>query len=176
MINYFKLFFFVIFFNIITVNSYAENKIAYFYLDKILSESKPAKSLISQLKEVEKIELDALKLKEKKFKEEENKILSSKNILSQDEYVKNVNIFKKKISSYQLQKKNIIENLKKKRNDEFTRFLKKINPIIEAIMKKNSIDIIIEKKNIFIANSNYDITDAIIKNVDDNIKDFIIEK
>ena len=176
MINYFKLFFFVIFFNIITVNSYAENKIAYIDLDKILSESIPAKSLISQLKEIEKIELDALKLKEKKFKEEENKILSSQNILSQDEYVKNVNIFKKKISSYQLQKKDIIENLKKKRNDEFTRFLKKINPIIEAIMKKNSIDIIIEKKNIFIANSNYDITDVIIKNVDDNIKDFIIEK
>ena len=65
MINYFKLFFFVIFFNIITVNSYAENKIAYIDLDKILSESKPAKSLMSQLKEIEKIELDALKLKEK---------------------------------------------------------------------------------------------------------------
>jgi Skp family chaperone for outer membrane proteins len=43
-------------------------------------------------------------------------------------------------------------------------------------MKKKSIDILIEKKNIFIAKSNYDITDEIIKNIDDNIKNFIIEK
>ena len=56
------------------------------------------------------------------------------------------------------------------------RFLKQINPIIEAYMKKNSIDILIEKKNIFIAHSNYDITDDVIKNIDDNINDIIIEK
>ena len=161
---------------LLTSNLLAENKVAYIDLDKILINTESGKSLFKQLNNLEKLKLEDLENEEKKFKEEENKILSSQNILSQDEYVKNVNIFKKKISSYQLQKKNIIENLKKKRNDEFTRFLKKINPIIEAIMKKNSIDIIIEKKNIFIANSNYDITDAIIKNVDDNIKDFIIEK
>ena len=56
------------------------------------------------------------------------------------------------------------------------RFLKQINPIIEAYMKKNSIDILIEKKNIFIAHSNYDITDDIIKNIDENINDIIIQK
>ena len=56
------------------------------------------------------------------------------------------------------------------------RFLKLINPIIETVMEKNSIDIIIEKKNIFIAKSNYDITGDIINNIDENIKDFIIEK
>ena len=171
-----KVFSFVIFFNLLSVISYAESKIAYINLDEILSKSKPAKSLFNQLKEIEKIELDALKLKEKKFKDEENKILSSKNIISKEEYIKNVNIFKEKISSYQTRKKDIIENLKKKRNNEVMRFLKLINPIIETVMEKNSIDIIIEKKNIFIAKSNYDITGDIINNIDENIKDFIIEK
>ena len=56
------------------------------------------------------------------------------------------------------------------------RFLKQINPLIQVYMKKNSIDILIEKKNIFIAHSNYDITDDVIKNIDDNINDIIIEK
>jgi outer membrane protein len=176
MINFIKLSIFVFFFNFLSLISYAESNIAYINLDKILSESNPAKSLFNQLKQIEKIELDALKLKEKKLKEEENKILSSQNLLSREEYNKNVNIFKKKISSYQKKKNDVIENLKKKRNKEVMRFLKQINPIIEAYMKKNSIDILIEKKNIFIAHSNYDITDDVIKNIDDNINDIIIEK
>ena len=167
---------FIIFFNLFSVFSYAENNIAFIDIDQILSKSNPAKSLFSQLKEIEKIKLDALKLKEKKFNEEENKILSSQNIISKEEYAKKVNDFKIKISSYQIKKKDIIENLNKKRNNEIMRFLKLINPLIENVMKKNSIDIIIEKKNIFIAKSNYDITDIVIESIDDNIKEFIIEK
>ena len=104
MINFIKLSIFVFFFNFLSLISYAESNIAYINLDKILSESNPAKSLFNQLEQIEKIELDALKLKEKKFKEEENKILSSQNLLSREEYNKNVNIFKKKISSYQKKK------------------------------------------------------------------------
>ena len=104
MINFIKLSIFVFFFNFLSLISYAESNIAYINLDKILSESNPAKSLFNQLEQIEKIELDALKLKETKFKEEENKILSSQNLLSKEEYNKNVNIFKKKISSYQKKK------------------------------------------------------------------------
>ena len=174
--NVIKISVLIIFACLFSAISYAENNIAYIDVDKILSKSKSGKFLFNQLNEFEKIELDALKLEEKKFKEEEKKILSSQNIISNEEYSKNVNSFKKKISSYQIKKKEIIEDLKKKRNNEIIRFFKLVNPIIETVMKKNSIDIIIEKKNIFIAKSNYDITDIIIKNIDDNIKNFKIEK
>ena len=50
-----------------------------------------------------------------------------------------------------------------------------VNPIIEKIMEKNSIGILIEKKNIFIAKSNYDITEIVIEEINKNIKDFLIE-
>ena len=43
-------------------------------------------------------------------------------------------------------------------------------------MDKNSISILIEKKNIFIARSKYDITDSLIKIIDQNLKEFNIEK
>ena len=42
-------------------------------------------------------------------------------------------------------------------------FLKKINPIIQEYMKKNKIDIVLEKKQIFIGNNNIDISNDIIK-------------
>ena len=49
------------------------------------------------------------------------------------------------------------------------------NPFIESIMENNSIDILIEKKNIFIAKSNTDITNLVIEDINKNIKNFKIE-
>jgi outer membrane protein len=160
----------------LTTNLLAENKVAYIDLDKILVNTDSGKSLFKQLNDLEKIKLQSLQNEEKKLKEEENKILSSKNLLTQDEYIKKVNTFKKKIPIYQKKKKDIIDNLKKKRNTEVMRFLKMTNPLIESIMNKNSIDILIEKKNVFIAKSNTDITNIVIEDINKNIRNFKIEK
>ena len=160
----------------LTSNLFAENKVAYIDLDKILVSTDSGKTLFKQLNNLEKLELEKLKSEEKKLKEEENKILSTKNLLTQDEYTKKVNAFKKKISVYQNKKKAIIEGLQKKRNTEVVRFLKMTNPLIESIMESNSIDILIEKKNVFIAKSNTDITNVVIDEINKNIKNFEIEK
>ena len=160
----------------LTSNLFAENKVAYIDLDKILVSTDSGKALFKQLNNLEKLELENLKNEEKAFKEEENKILSTKNLLTQDEYIKKVNAFKKKISVYQNKKKAIIDGLQKKRNTEVVRFLKMTNPLIESIMESNSIDILIEKKNVFIAKSNTDITNVVIDEINKNIKNFEIEK
>ena len=160
----------------LTSNLFAENKVAYIDLDKILVSTDSGKALFKELNNLEKLELENLKNEEKAFKEEENKILSTKNLLTQDEYTKKVNVFKKKISVYQNKKKAIIDGLQKKRNTEVVRFLKMTNPLIESIMESNSIDILIEKKNVFIAKSNTDITNVVIDEINKNIKNFEIEK
>jgi len=160
----------------LTSNLFAENKVAYIDLDKILVSTDSGKALFKQLNNLEKLELENLKNEEKAFKEEENKILSTKNLLTQDEYKKKEKILKKKVSVYQNKKKAIIEGLQKKRNTEVVRFLKMTNPLIESIMESNSIDILIEKKNVFIAKSNTDITNVVIDEINKNIKNFEIEK
>lgn len=160
----------------LTSNLLAENKVAYIDLDKILASTDSGKTLFKQLNNLEKLELESFKNEEKKLKEEENKILSTKNLLTQDEYTKKVNAFKKKISVYQNKKKGIIDGLQKKRNTEVVRFLKMTNPLIKSIMERNSIDILIEKKNVFIAKSNTDITNVVIDEINKNIKNFEIKK
>ena len=154
----------------------ADNKTAYIDLDLILSKSKPSKLLFSQLKEIEKKKLKQLKNDEINLKEEEKKILNMKNIVSKDEYNKIVINFKKKVDNYRDFKNINIENLKKTRNREVLRFFKLINPIIEKIMEENSIEILFEKKNIFIAKSNYDITQIVIEHIDKNINEFKIQE
>ena len=58
------------------------------------------------------------------------------------------------------------ENKKKKLNQ----FLKNITPLIENFVKENSISIVLNQKNLFIASKNFDITDQIIQIVNENIK------
>ena len=176
MINLKKILLSIICLICLSSNLLAENKVAYIDLDRILTNTDAGKSLFKQLNNLEKFKLQNLENDEKKLKEEENKILSTKNILTQDEYMKKVNAFKKKIPIYQKKKKDTIDNLQKKRNAEVIRFLKMTNPLIESIMEKNSIDILIEKKNIFIAKSNTDITNIVIEDINKNIKDFEIKK
>jgi Skp family chaperone for outer membrane proteins len=144
-------------------------------MDFILSESNASKSLLIQLKDLETNQFEEFKIKEKKFKEDENKLLSSKNILSKEEFENKVNIFKKDLKNYQTKKNNIIINLKKKRNDEIILFIKRISPLINEFMNNNSIDILIEKKNIFIAKSNYDITNDVLDIINNEIKEFKIK-
>ena len=156
--------------------TFADNKTAYIDMDLILSESKPSKFLFSQLKEIEEKKLKQLKNDEIKLKEEENKIISTKNILSKEEYNKSVNNFKKKVDNFRNTKNKDVENLKKTRNTEIIRFFKLINPLIEKIMEKNSIEILFEKKNIFIAKSNFDITQIVIGDINKIIKEFKIQE
>ena len=163
-------------FFLFSTNLFAENKVAYINIDLILTETVPAKSLLSQLKLIEQKKIKKLKNDEIKLKDEENKILTTKNIISTEEFNKKVNNFQKKVDLHRKLKDENIQNLKQKRNNEILRFFNLINPIIEKIMEKNSIGILIEKKNVFIAKSNYDITKIVIDEINKNIKDFLIEQ
>ena len=165
----------LIFLSLFSTNLFAQNKVAYINVDLILTESLPAKSMLSQLKLIEKTKIEKINNDEIELKNEEKKILASKNIISNDEYNKNVNNFQKKVDLHRKLKDENIKNLKQKRNKEILRFFNLINPIIENIMEENSIGILIEKKNVFIAKSNYDITNIVIEQVNKNIKNFLIE-
>ena len=155
--------------------SFADTKVAYINVDLILSKSEPSKSLFSQLKVIEDKKLEILKEVEINLKEEESEIIKTKNIVSQEEFNKSVSSFKKKVDNYENSKKKLIEELKQTRNKEIIRFFKLVNPIIENIMEENLIEILIEKKNVFMAKSDNDITQIVIENINKNIKEFLIE-
>ena len=118
--------------------------------------------------------LKNFKNNEKSLKDEENKILSSKNIVSNEEYAIKVNNFREDLKNYQTKKREIINKFNKKKNDEIIRYINLISPIINEFMEKNSIGILIEKKNIFIAKSNYDITKNVLEKINNQIKEFKI--
>ena len=130
--------------------TFAENKIAYVDLDYILSNTNIGKRILDDLKKKENSKIEEFKIEEKNLKNEENKILASKNIISKDEFNNNVEKFKKKLEAYKLLKNNEINELKEKRNQEVSKLINSVNSVIENYMSKNSISIILDKKNVYI--------------------------
>jgi len=170
MFNIKKITILLIFFLGLSTDIFAENKVAYVDLDFILSNTNVGKSLFENIQKFESSKIKELNNKEQILKDEENKILASKNIISKDELNKNINEFQIKLKKYKNFKQNEINLLKKKRNEDILNLLKSINPVIEKYMKENSISILIDKKNIFIADKNYDITKNLIDLINNNLK------
>ena len=106
----------IIFVLFISSNASAENKVVYLNLDYVLSNSIIGKNLFSKLKESEDVKFKEFETKEINLKEEENKILASKNIISQDQMNLNIKEFRKKLELYKKYKSDELEILKKKRN------------------------------------------------------------
>ena len=142
----------------------------YIDLDYIVSNSNPGKKLFEDLKNRENLKINELKEKEKELKNEENKILGSKNLISEDQLKIDIENFQKKLADYKTYNKNEIDKLQNKRNDEVKNLLNTINSIIETYMDENSISLLLDKKNVYIAHKNYDITDNLIELINKNIK------
>ena len=77
---------------------------------------------------------------------------------------------KKEISIYNRERNEKLKNFNKLKKQKVDSLMKKFVPIIENYMKENNISFIIDKKNIFIANKKYDITDKIINLINEKFK------
>ena len=91
---------------------------------------------------------------------------SKKNILSEQDFNKEVLNFKKEVSNYNLERKKKSDDINKKRNAEIVNLLKEINIVILKYSKENDLTTIIDKKYIIISKSENDITKNILEKLD----------
>ena len=82
--------------------------------------------------------------------------------MDKNELSTKIDNLKKMVNDLRLFKNNQTEIYNQKKNSELKIFFNEINPLIEEYMIKNSISIIFDKKNIFLANNNVDITEQIL--------------
>ena len=150
--------------------SYSQDKIVYLDLDKVVSNTKVGKSIIDKLEKSKQAALQKFEKKEKDLKKKEDEIKKQKNIISEDEFKKKLVEFRKEVASFSQDRKKLINEFNQKKKIEFDEFFKKISPIIENYVTEKNIDILLDKKNIFIASKEKNITQEIIKIIDSKIK------
>ena len=149
----------------------AQEGIYFIDVDKLLNNSNYGKKIVKKLKTFNSNNINEIKADEKKLEEIENEITKIKNIISEEELSKKIDNFKNKLILYRDKKDLKFKEYNELKNKELELFFKKITPIIEEFMAINSIKFIIEKKNLFIANSEYDKTTALIDYLNKNLND-----
>ena len=150
--------------------SNANENIRFISINYIVNNSEAGKTLNKIIENKSKkitSELDDLG---KKIKNKKDKIISQKNILKKEEYDKLVKIYDEEVNNY--------NNIRKKKNEEFNTFrinsqkkiIQTLNPIIASFLKKESIQILLQKDKIIFGDEKLDITEEILKIFNDKHK------
>ena len=155
--------------------SFAEQKMRFIDMNKVISTSKAGSSVLKQLSNLNNKNIEFLNKEEKKFKEKETKLISQKNIISEDDFKTKVDDLKIEIKSYKKNRNEKITNFNKLKVDNTNKLLKLINPILVKFSNENNISIILQKKNLVIGNIQVDVTDEIIEIINTDIKEFKIK-
>ena len=146
--------------NILTLSSRAE--MAYIDMGLILKKSELGKSLNEKITLLENNHITKFKQIESKLISKEKSLLAQKNILDQNEFEKKLDLLTAEIKKYRSDKKLSENKLNKIKIDDTKEILKILNPIITNYVDKNSISIVIPKKNIIVGKKKLDITYEII--------------
>jgi len=165
-IKFFLIMIFVCFFN---TYSYSEN-ILFIDIDYIYFNSNAGKIINKKVESETKKISEELSNYKKKIQEDRNKLVSQKNILSQEEFQKKSIDLDKQIKEFNKIISNKNNQLLMYKNQTKIEFTKKLSKIVQEYASNNSIDMIITKDNILIGKKELDVTKNILNLFNKNIK------
>ena len=165
----------IILFILISIPGYSSEKIVYLDVERIMQQSIAGKSIIAQLKKKRESLISKFKKKEKEILDNEKKLIAQKNVLSKEEFESKIIELRKDISNYQKDRNKTLNEITKSRVKASTKLINKLSPILEEYSKKNSIRIIIQKKNIVMGKKEDDITNDILELVNQNVKNIKLD-
>ena len=172
-VRFLLLLIFFIFFSKISLSH--EKSIVYIDLNKIMHNSIAGKSITTQLEINHKKNISKFKKIEEELKKEEADIISKKNVISKEEFEKKIIDLRDKAKNFRKERNENINSLNNQRLKATAKMITLIKPILSEYSEKNSISLIIQKKNIIIGKTMLDITDDILKIVDKEIGKIEIE-
>ena len=159
-----KIIFLFFILNFFTSNCLAQ--IAYIDINLILNTSKIGKSLNLFIKKIQNEDLNKYKLIESELIKREKELISQQNILQKEQFQSKLTKLTTEVQKYRSDKKMSLEKLNKIRIDKTKEILNVLNPIITEYVDSNEISIVLPKKNIIVGKKNLDITEQIIKILD----------
>ena len=149
-------------------NTYAQ--IVYIDVNYILNSSEVGKSLNIYIKKIRDENIISYKEIEDQFIKKEKQLLAQKNIMKKEEFNEKLTILSNEINIYKSEKKSSLNKLNKIKLDNTKKILEILNPIITNYVDRNSISLVMPKKNIIVGKKNLDITDEIVKLLNDKVQ------
>ena len=156
-------------------STYAEDfKIVYLNVDRIMQESIAGKSIKKKLENIYNKDLERFKKNDANLKKKEKKLIAQKNILSDQDFKKELSNLRAEIINFQKEQVKARDNINKLRIKATSKLISKLSPILEKYAKKNSIGLILQKKNIVMGKKEIEITNQILEITNKEISDIKI--
>jgi len=152
------------------VKAAAKQNVVFADIDLIIKNTKIGKLTLDKINKLNMSNIETLKSFENEIKTEEEKINKKKNLISNEEYKKEINLLKTKLNNFNTKKNEMVDNFKNTKSKELDNLFKIINPIIQDYMRENSIEILLNSKNIFMGRKEIDLTKKLIEEIDNKIK------
>lgn len=152
------------------INVYSYDKVAFIDIDYLIKNSTMGQNSLTKIEKLNSKNIEILKEREKILKNLDNEIKIKQNIISEDEYNKEVNLLKNKIKEFNIEKNKMVNEFNTFKENELDSLFKKINPIIQNYMNKNSIEILLDRKNLFIGSISSDLTKIMINEINNYTK------
>ena len=164
-----KFFVSLIILNLLGSNLFAQTP-HYIDFQLILNQSIAGKKAQDELKSRLNKTIKKQNTTQKNLQEEEKKLIQQKKLISAEEYKKKVNELRKKVSDLQKNRSETLQKIGKQRANAKQELLKNLNPIIKNYMQEKQIRMVIDKKNLILADEKLDITSDIMKSLNAKIK------
>ena len=169
--KFIKIFSIIIIIIIFNLNlAYSNDKVSFINLDLLIKKTNIGKLILRDIEQLNEKNLVNLKNKENELKSLEDKIKKKKNIISKEEFEKEIDQLRQNIKKFKNYKNKLVTEIENKKNNDFNEFFTKVNPIIQNYMDNNSIDILLERKNVFMSKNSSDITERLIIEINNKFK------
>ncbi len=148
----------------------AEQNVAFADIDLIIKNTNVGKATLDKINKANNLNIEKLKSFEKEIKTEEDKINKKKNLISNEEFQKEINKLRIKLNEFNTNKDIMSNSFKIMKSKELENLFKVINPVIQNYMNANSVQILLNSKNIFMGKKEIDLTKQLIDEINKQIK------
>ncbi len=152
---------------ILSLDSFSQNlKVGYIDVFKVFREYK-------KTKDYDKILEDKKKSKEKELEKKRNEIKKMQDrldLLKEEEQKKEREKISKAAQDYREQERQVILDLKKERDEKMEEIVKDIEKVVKEYAIKNNFDLILNKGAIVYGNEGIDLTETILKLINQRYK------
>jgi outer membrane protein len=170
-----KLFVIFLFFFLNHNSIKADNKIMFIDLDYVYFNSIVGKKFTDQIKEKSNSFNKDLNKKKDKINDQKKKLISQKNVLSEEDYSKKVTELEIIVKTHNAKISEKNKELQKFKAKARIEFLNKLKDILQQYANQNSIQMIINKKDVLVGKKELDVTKDILDLVNKNLKTIKIQ-
>ena len=168
--NYLKKFLLIFFIFLISTNLSNSKETAFVDIDYIVANSNIGKKVLENINKLDKKNVENLRKKNKSLQDLEITIKNKENVISEDAFNKEVISFQKKVQEFKVEKNEIVKNFNDFKRKELENIFKKISPIINDYMEENSINVLLDSKNIFMGSKKSNLTEDILDRINKKFK------